>query len=186
MVALKRLHHEDNMETKFKIGDNVAFFVENVFYEGEVVIVDRNGSFDQIDNPEPSYDIMAHSKKFVSLSNKNGDCLMKHVRESSLLRLLSKENYSTFIDVLESRMPTTKECQMVSLTYKSKFIDPSSFVKEMDFTYMIPIFEDENSRKPEIEAKTILLLEYDKKKGFRSRKNFNKISGIMKNKRYYF
>lgn len=63
------------MKPKYTYGDKVAFNLEGQRIEGEVVIIDPNGTF--LEPGEVSYDIMGEW---------NGqETLFKHIKESSLL-----------------------------------------------------------------------------------------------------
>lgn len=64
---------------KFKVNDEVYSYINDVIFFGKVAIVDGYGTFEQ--DEEPSYDIM------VEHYTNGQPCLIKHIRESSILRL---------------------------------------------------------------------------------------------------
>ena len=60
---------------KYKIDDEVGFYLDDKYFKGKVYIVDKWGTFEQ--NEEPSYDVMIED-----FGKKGNSCLVKHVRES--------------------------------------------------------------------------------------------------------
>lgn len=71
---------------KYKVGDRVSFNIKlrgkEYIVIGNVYIVDDFGTFLQTE--EPSYDIL--SKEIKDDMETSGDCLYKHVRESTVSR----------------------------------------------------------------------------------------------------
>ena len=63
----------------YKRDDVVKVDVRGVMYAGKVYIVDQYGCF-ECSGEEPSYDVM--------ITYENGEkCLVKHIRESELLKM---------------------------------------------------------------------------------------------------